>query len=115
MLCERNGYRMCDTGQGFNRLQSCPRVSREMSAILQRVQQQCGAWVGLSVGHLGDRDVPNALMVIDKYNQLARILHPIVHTVDSLGPLVEEVSSAAATRARCLPGARLVTCAHPCL
>ena len=37
-----------------------------MHGILSRVQAACGAWVGLSVVHLGDRDVPNALMFIDK-------------------------------------------------
>ncbi len=48
-----------DTGQGYQRLQHCPGVRAEMSRILGLVQKQAGAWVGLSVVHLGDRDVPN--------------------------------------------------------
>ena len=52
-------YRLTDTGQGLNRLQGCPEVRAEMHRILSRVQQRFRSWVGLSVIHLGDRDVPN--------------------------------------------------------
>jgi hypothetical protein len=55
----RYGDRLVDTGQGYQRLQSSPRIRQEMNRILHSVQQQAGSWVGLSVVHLGDRDVPN--------------------------------------------------------
>jgi hypothetical protein len=53
--------RLVDTGQGYQRLQQCPHVRQEMSRILHTVQSSrgVGSWVGLSVVHLGDRDVPN--------------------------------------------------------
>ena len=46
-------YRLRDTGQGFNRVQACPRTSRIMHGILHRAQQSIGYWVGSSVIHLG--------------------------------------------------------------
>lgn len=69
LLKEGNNYRLVDTGQGLNRIQQAPLVGREIHRILQRCQQTLGTWVGSSVVHLGDHNVPNALMFIDKYIQ----------------------------------------------
>jgi len=82
LLDPETPYRLKNTGQGFNRLQPAPRTSKAMHGILYAVQQRLGGtvegWVGSSVIHLGDTNVPNALVFIDKYNQVPRILNPIV-------------------------------------
>lgn len=86
-------YRLCDTGQGYNRVQQCPQVRNIMSNILSRTQAMFNnRWVGLSVVHLGDRDVPNALMFIDKYTQIPRILSVLNSCVAAL-PALNEVPS----------------------
>ncbi|RUS32671.1 hypothetical protein BC938DRAFT_474636 [Jimgerdemannia flammicorona] len=84
LLETSNLYRLRDTGQGLNRVQACPSVGREMHRILHRAQQKAKYWVGSSVIHLGDRNVPNALMFIDKYNQVSRILNPTILCLEKL-------------------------------
>ncbi|GAB5591298.1 hypothetical protein Unana1_06198 [Umbelopsis nana] len=83
-LLSSNPYRLTNTGQGLHRIQSCPNVGREMHRTLHRAQKKSGSWIGSSVIHLGDKNVANAFMFIDKYNQVARILNPIVLTLDKL-------------------------------
>ncbi|CAG8469629.1 1488_t:CDS:10 [Diversispora eburnea] len=87
LLSENNPYRLKDTGQGLNRMQRCPSVSHVMHSILHRAQKSAGYWIGSSVIHLGDKNVPNALMFIDKYNQVSRILNPILICLEGIQPL----------------------------
>ncbi|KAJ2715405.1 hypothetical protein H4R19_001223 [Coemansia spiralis] len=84
LLSPTTTYRLKDTGQGLNRVQACPRVSRAAHTILHRTQKAVGHWVGSAMIHLGDRNVPNALMFIDKYNQVSSILNPIVRVLEFL-------------------------------
>jgi len=90
LLEQGNTYRLCDTGQGLNRIQRCPRIARAMRVVITRIQRKVGGWVGSSVVHLGDHNVPNALTFIDKYNQVPRILNPIVITLKNLPRLCRE-------------------------
>ena len=88
LLDEANKYELKNTGQGLHRLQGCPRIGREMARILHRVQAALPeGWVGSSVVHLGDTNVPNAFMFIDKYTQVSRILNPICMVIDKLPTL----------------------------
>ena len=60
-----------------------------MHTILHRAQQRVGYWVGSSVIHLGDHNVPNSLMFIDKYTQIFRILLPVVTCIESIDQMVK--------------------------
>ncbi|KAG6963828.1 hypothetical protein JG688_00007981 [Phytophthora aleatoria] len=84
LLADGTRYELTDTGQGLHRIQPAPRVSRAMHVILHSTQRSLDSWVGSSVIHLGDKNVPNALMFIDKYTQVGHILRPIVKAIDSI-------------------------------
>ena len=89
LLGSKSNYQLVDTGQGLNRVQNSPRVSRALHTILHQCQQKVGHWVGSSVIHLGDNNVPNALIFIDKYTQVSRILNPVVRTLEQIPKLAK--------------------------
>jgi hypothetical protein len=90
LLSENVPYRLRDTGQGLNRVQPAPKTSRMMHNILHKAQTSVGTWIGSSVIHMGDHNVPNALMFIDKYTQIYRILLPICNTLQQIPHLTEK-------------------------
>eukprot|EP00747_Dinoflagellata_sp_TGD_P186171 gnl/TRDRNA2_/TRDRNA2_43069_c0_seq2.p1 gnl/TRDRNA2_/TRDRNA2_43069_c0~~gnl/TRDRNA2_/TRDRNA2_43069_c0_seq2.p1 ORF type:complete len:600 (+),score=142.98 gnl/TRDRNA2_/TRDRNA2_43069_c0_seq2:65-1864(+) len=90
LLDEQAEYNLTDTGQGMQRVQKSPRSVVAMQKILARVQRKVGGWVGSSTVHLGDHNVPNALMFIDKYIQIPRFLNPLVLTLDKLPSLRDQ-------------------------
>ncbi|KAG7097356.1 hypothetical protein E1B28_004707 [Marasmius oreades] len=89
LLSETISYRLRDTGQGLNRVQASPKTSRMMYSILHRAQKSVGTWIGSSVIHMGDHNVPNALLFIDKYTQIYRILLPVCNTLSQIPSLAK--------------------------
>lgn len=90
LLSEVSLYKLSDTGQGKQRVQQSPRTFKAMQEILYHAQRGVKSWVGSSVIHLGDHNVPNALMFIDKYTQVSRILGPIVSCLEQLVVLYDK-------------------------
>ncbi|KAK7470303.1 hypothetical protein VKT23_001734 [Stygiomarasmius scandens] len=90
LLSDTIPYRLRDTGQGLNRVQASPKTSRMMHSILHKAQKSVGSWVGSSVIHMGDHNVPNALLFIDKYTQIYRILLPICNTLSQIPSLMNK-------------------------
>ena len=89
LLRADNPYELRDTGQGLQRVQAAAQTSKAVHALLRGVQTKAaaGGWVGSSLIHMGDSNVPNALMFIDKYSQVGHILNPILSTIDALKEL----------------------------
>ncbi|CAM9406552.1 unnamed protein product [Ectocarpus sp. 12 AP-2014] len=90
LLSESFAYKLVDTGQGKQRVQNSPQTFKAMQEILFHAQHGVQSWVGSSVIHLGDHNVPNALMFIDKYTQVSRILGPIVSCLEQLVVLYDK-------------------------
>lgn len=90
LLNASNPYHLRNTGQGLHRVQNAPSVGKAMYEILAKVQRRVGTWVGSSVVHLGDYNVPNALTFIDKYAQVQRILGPIVTCMRRIEEVAKE-------------------------
>ena len=84
MILSGAGYRYRDTGQGFHRVSSGPQTYARMNKSISQAHSIMGGWVGSKVVHLGDDDVPNPLVFIDKYTIIPRLLSPIVQCVEQI-------------------------------
>lgn len=93
LLSGTSQYRLRDTGQGLNRVQRAPNTSRLMHKILSDVKATTEGWIGSSVIHLGDHNVPNALTFIDKYCCVSRMLNPIVKTIEEVDALQQDAKT----------------------
>lgn len=89
-LFDGNSYRMADTGQGLQRIKTCPKLYKKMYSILSECQSKFDYWVGIPVIHLGDDAVPNALFFLDKYIQIPTILIPIDKCVEMITSLARD-------------------------
>lgn len=105
LLDPTHPYRLADTGQGLNRIQSSPRVNRCIHQILRSVQNSVSDWVGSSVVHLGDHNVPNAFFFLTKYLSVAPILNPIVLCLEKIEELQQDPHLAQYLHARGGPDA----------
>jgi len=90
LLDPENGYILSNTGQGVQRLQQAPRVYPAMEDLLSNTKKSVTTWIGSSKIHLGDHNVPNTLMFIDKYTQVPRIINPILNTMKNLPKVVDK-------------------------
>jgi len=90
LLDSSNGYALRNTGQGLHRVQPASRVERAMANILRSVQERCAGWVGSSVVHIADANVPNAYTFLIKYTHIQDLLTPIINVVTGLDALVKK-------------------------
>lgn len=95
MLIDGGGnYQFINTGQGYHRMCYSPNSYKIMSECVREAEARMGGiWPGIKVIHVGDRDVPNPLVFIDKYTQIPGLVHPIAQTLKQLKVLFRDLSS----------------------
>jgi len=93
ILDEKHPYEFRDTGQGFHRVQPSPRVYAAMVDIVAKTKREVGEWVGSDRVHIGDDQVPNGMVFIDKYTQVNRIINPILKTIEHIEGAMQKVES----------------------
>ncbi|KAK9465731.1 hypothetical protein V1512DRAFT_265260 [Lipomyces arxii] len=90
LLSTKSRYRLLDTGQGLNRVQTCPAVGHAMHGVIALAQKRAKSWIGSSVVHLGDTTVPNAWFFLDKYLQVPQILNPLDSVLSSIDTVTRD-------------------------
>eukprot|EP00672_Neobodo_designis_P024834 CAMPEP_0174841884 /NCGR_PEP_ID=MMETSP1114-20130205/9592_1 /TAXON_ID=312471 /ORGANISM="Neobodo designis, Strain CCAP 1951/1" /LENGTH=501 /DNA_ID=CAMNT_0016076083 /DNA_START=39 /DNA_END=1544 /DNA_ORIENTATION=+ len=84
MILSGKRYIWRNTGQGYARVCGGPETYSRIKRAISTVQQRLGGWVGSQVVHLGDDDVPNPLVFIDKYTIIPNLVGPIVQVLENL-------------------------------
>jgi hypothetical protein len=84
MILSGARYSWRNTGQGYARVCGGPSTYNRIKKAISVTQTKLGGWVGSQVVHLGDDDVPNPLVFIDKYTIIPNLLGPIVQFVENL-------------------------------
>eukprot|EP01061_Rhynchopus_euleeides_P002439 TRINITY_DN11875_c0_g2_i1.p1 TRINITY_DN11875_c0_g2~~TRINITY_DN11875_c0_g2_i1.p1 ORF type:complete len:482 (+),score=198.77 TRINITY_DN11875_c0_g2_i1:140-1585(+) len=83
-------YSLEDTGQGANRKQQAPRLYAAMEEVLNATKQEVDVWIGSDRVHMGDHQVPNGFVFIQKYSQISSIINPILCTLRSIDKIVKD-------------------------
>ncbi|KAG8343222.1 putative Protein of unknown function (DUF2009) [Trypanosoma vivax] len=93
MLKNNGEYLFTNTGQGYHRMCRADKSYSRMTQCVKEAEKRMRGWVGIKVIHVGDRDVPNPLVFIDKYTVIPRIVRPIMDTVLALERIFSDESA----------------------
>ena len=84
-------YSLEDTGQGANRKQQAPSLYQAMEDVLNATKADCKPyWIGSDRVHMGDHQVPNGFVFIQKYSQISAIINPILCTLRQIDTIVKD-------------------------
>lgn len=95
LLNPEQPYVFRNTGQGFQRVQPAPTLYEAVSEVLEATKAELGQWVGSERIHMGDDQVPNAFLFVDKYGQISRILVPLLRTINNIDEIAKDKNVAA--------------------